>query len=121
MFGVLLFVLWGVHAKPTNYGAGILFDTTSVFHNVTWYAFALASLLGIFTLVGFELAADMSENAVNPVRSMPRGVLWAWATSVVLGHDRAARLHDRHPRPRRRSRPRCRCLPSPATGCRPGW
>jgi amino acid transporter len=85
VFGVLLFVLWGVHAKPSPYGAGILFNTTSAFHNPTWYAFALASLLGIFTLVGFELAADMSEDAVNPVHSVPRGVLWAVGGSVVLG------------------------------------
>ena len=85
VFGVLLFVLWGVHAKPSPYGAGILFNTTSAFHNPTWYAFALASLLGVFTLVGFELAADMSEDAVNPVRSVPRGVLWGLGLSVVLG------------------------------------
>src|SRR5215471_10553847 len=85
VFGVLLFILWGVHAKPTPYGAGILFNTTSVFHNATWYSIALASLLGIFTLVGFELAADMSEDAVNPVRSVPRGVIWAVAGSVILG------------------------------------
>src|ERR1700748_432673 len=85
VFGVLLFVLWGVQAKPSPYGAGILFNTTSAFHNPTWYAFALASLLGIFTLVGFELAADMSEDAVHPVRSVPRGVLWGLGLSVVLG------------------------------------
>ena len=85
LFGVLLLILWGVHAKPTKYGAGILFNTTSVNHNPTWYAFALASLLGVFTLVGFELAADMSEDAVNPVRSVPRGVLWGLGLSVVLG------------------------------------
>jgi amino acid transporter len=85
VFGVLLLVLWGVHAKPTTTGAGILFSTTSVFHNPTWYAFALAGLLGAFTLVGFELAADMSEDAVNPVRSVPRGVLWAVGGSAVLG------------------------------------
>src|SRR5215813_11616288 len=85
VFGVLLLVLWGVHAKPSPYGAGILFNTTSVFHNPTWYAIALASLLGIFTLVGFELAADMSEDAVNPVRSVPRGVIWAVVLSAVLG------------------------------------
>ena len=85
VFGVLLFVLWGVHAKPTPYGASILTNTTSVLHNPTWYAFALAGLLGAFTLVGFELAADMSEDAVNPRRSVPRGVLWAVAGSAVLG------------------------------------
>jgi amino acid transporter len=85
VFGVLLFVLWGVHAKPTPYGIGILTSTASVHHNPTWYAFALAGLLGAFTLVGFELAADMSEDAVNPVRSVPRGVLWAVGGSAVLG------------------------------------
>ena len=85
VFGVLLFVLWGVHAKPDTSGAGILTSTTSVFHNPTWYAFALAGLLGAFTLVGFELAADMSEDAVNPRRSVPRGVLWAVGGSAVLG------------------------------------
>src|SRR5580693_1285020 len=85
VFGVLLLVLWGVRAKPTPYGAGILTNTTSVMHNPTWYAFALAGLLGAFTLVGFELAADMSEDAVNPRRSVPRGVIWAVAGSAVLG------------------------------------
>jgi len=85
VFGVLLFVLWGVHAKPTPYGASILTSTTSTLHNPAWYAFALAGLLGAFTLVGFELAADMSEDAVNPVRSVPRGVLWAVGGSAVLG------------------------------------
>ncbi len=85
VFGVLLFVLWGLKTKPTPYGLSILTNTTSVFHNPTWYAFTLAGLLGAFTLVGFELAADMSEDAVNPVRSVPRGVIWAVVLSAVLG------------------------------------
>jgi amino acid transporter len=85
VFGVLLLVLWGFNAKPTPYGASILTNTTSVVHNPTWYAFTLAGLLGAFTLVGFELAADMSEDAVNPVRSVPRGVIWAVVLSAVLG------------------------------------
>jgi amino acid transporter len=85
VFGVLLLVLWGFNAKPTPYGASILTNTTSVVHSPTWYAFMLAGLLGAFTLVGFELAADMSEDAVNPVRSVPRGVIWAVVLSAVLG------------------------------------
>jgi amino acid transporter len=85
VFGVLLFVLWGVKSKPSPYGAGILFNTTSVYHNGTVYSIALASLIGVFTLVGFELAADMSEDAVDPRRSVPRGVIWAVAGSTVLG------------------------------------
>src|SRR5580698_8696712 len=71
VFGVLLFILWGVKSKPSPYGFGILGNTTSTLHNPTWYAFALAGLLGAFTLVGFELAADMSEDAVDPRRSVP--------------------------------------------------
>jgi amino acid transporter len=85
VFGVLLLVLWGLKTKPDPYGASILTNTTSVFHNPTIYAFGLAGLLGAFTLVGFELAADMSEDAVNPRRSVPRGVLWAVGGSAVLG------------------------------------
>jgi amino acid transporter len=85
VFGVLLLVLWGLKTKPAPYGVGILGNTTSALHNPTWYAFALAGLLGAFTLVGFELAADMSEDAVNPRRSVPRGVIWAVVGSVVLG------------------------------------
>ncbi len=85
VFGVLLFVLWALKTKPSPYGASILTNTTSVLHNPTIYAFALAGLMGAFTLVGFELAADMSEDAVNPRQSVPRGVIWAVASSAVLG------------------------------------
>jgi len=85
VFGVLLLILWGLKTKPAPYGAGILTNTTSVYHNPTIYAFALAGLIGAFTLVGFELAADMSEDAVDPRRSVPRGVIWAVGGSAVLG------------------------------------
>jgi amino acid transporter len=85
VLGVLLLVLWGIHAKPDPNGAGILVNTTSTLHNPVWYSFALAGLLGAFTLVGFELTADMSEDAVNPGKSVPRGILWAVGGSAVLG------------------------------------
>jgi amino acid transporter len=85
VFGVLLFVLWALKTKPSPYGASILTNTTSVLHNPGIYAFALAGLMGAFTLVGFELAADMSEDAVNPRQSVPRGVIWAVVASAVLG------------------------------------
>ncbi len=85
VFGVLLFILWALKTKPSPYGASILTNTTATLHNPTIYAFALAGLMGAFTLVGFELAADMSEDAVNPRQSVPRGVLWAVAGSAVLG------------------------------------
>jgi amino acid transporter len=85
VFGVLLLVLWGLHTKPSATGAGILFSTQSVAHNSTWYAIALAGLVGIYTLVGFELAADLSEEAVSAGHTVPRAVIWAVAGSGVLG------------------------------------
>jgi amino acid transporter len=85
VFGILLLVLWGLKTKPSPYGASILTSTQSTLHNPTIYAFALAGLMGAFTLVGFELAADMSEDAVNPRSSVPRGVIWAVAASAILG------------------------------------
>src|SRR5215468_10057585 len=85
VFGVLLFALFATHSKPSPYGFGILGNTTNPGGSPLLYSFALAGLLGAFTLVGFELAADMSEDAVNPRRSVPRGVIWAVAGSTVLG------------------------------------
>ncbi len=85
VFAVTLFFLWLGGSKPSPYGWSVLASTASPGHNPLYYSFALASMLGAFTLVGFELAADMSEDAVNPRRSVPRGVIWAVAGSVVLG------------------------------------
>jgi amino acid transporter len=85
VFGVLLFVLWGLQTKHTPYGYSILTKTTAVSHASGWYNFVLAGLLGAFTLVGFELAADLAEDAVDPRRSVPRGVILAVAFSALLG------------------------------------
>jgi amino acid transporter len=84
VFGVLLMILWGVGTKPGS-GANILFSTTSVQHNAIWYSIALAALVGIYTLVGFELAADLSEEAINAGHNVPRAVIWAVVGSGVLG------------------------------------
>jgi amino acid transporter len=85
VFGVLLFVLWGIQYKHTPYGYNILTNTSSPSHDPVWYSFVLAGLLGAFTLVGFELAADLSEDAVDPRRTVPRGVIYAVVFSAVLG------------------------------------
>jgi amino acid transporter len=85
VFGMLLFALWAAHTKPTPYGAGILGNTANPGGSPLLYSFALASMLGAFTLVGFELSADMSEDAASPRSSVPRGVIGAVVSSVVLG------------------------------------
>ncbi len=85
VFSVLLIVLWGLQVKHTPYGFSILTDTTRLSHSPALYSFALAGMLGAFTLIGFELAADMSEDAVNPRHSVPRAVLAGLVISAILG------------------------------------
>jgi amino acid transporter len=85
LFSVLLIVLWGLQTKHTPYGFSILTTTTRLSHSPGLYSFGLAGMLGIFTLIGFELAADMSEDAVNPRHSVPRGMIYGLAISAVLG------------------------------------
>jgi amino acid transporter len=85
VFGVLLFVLWGLQTEHTPYGYRILTSTAAPSNDPAWYSFVLAGLLGAFTLVGFELSATFSEDAVDPGRSVPRGVVWAVTSSAVLG------------------------------------
>lgn len=85
VFSVLLIVLWGLQTKHTPYGFSILTDSTRLSSSPALYSFALAGMLGAFTLIGFELAADMSEDAVNPRHSVPRGVIYALGVSALLG------------------------------------
>ena len=76
VFSVLLIVLWGLQVKHTPYGFSILTSTTRISTRPAIYSFVLAGMLGAFTLIGFELAADMSEDAVNPRHSVPRAVIY---------------------------------------------
>ena len=85
VFSILLIVLWGLQTKHTPYGFSILTNTTRLTHSPFVYSFALAGMLGIFTLIGFELAADMSEDAVDPRHSVPRGMIYGLAISALLG------------------------------------
>jgi amino acid transporter len=74
-----------VKSKPTHHGWGFLGVTTGLHHHPTWYAITLAGLLGAYTLVGFELAADMAEETVNARFTVPRAVIAAVAGAAVLG------------------------------------
>jgi amino acid transporter len=84
-FGIALFFAWAVkgHARGVDHGIGFLTQHGTV--TPLWYGFALAGLIGIFTIVGFELAADLSEEAVNARVTVPKAVVWSVVSSIVLG------------------------------------
>jgi len=85
VLAVALFVLWVVGYKDTDHGIGYLGHATHLPGQSYFYAIVLASLLGIYTIVGFETAADMSEEAVDARRVVPRAMISAVVISGVLG------------------------------------
>jgi amino acid transporter len=85
VLALLLFFLWVGGYKHTSHGIGYLGHHFHLPGQPYWYAISLASLIGIFTIVGFEAAADMSEEAVDARRSVPRAMIGSVVVSAVLG------------------------------------
>ncbi|MCW3063860.1 MAG: amino acid permease [Solirubrobacterales bacterium] len=83
---VLLLVVWSIKSGDAHHAsASILTNTSHTLDGSAFYCFALAGLLGIYTLVGFELSADLSEEAIDSQKAVPRGVIAGVAVSAVLG------------------------------------
>jgi amino acid transporter len=57
---------------------GLAVDTTQVsLKGVTFSGIGLGVIAAIFSLVGFESATALGEEAKNPLRSIPRAVIWS--------------------------------------------
>jgi len=82
--GVLVVLLAG-HAKPAGHSLSVLTSAAHPPGHPYWYAAVLAGLTGVYTLVGFESAAELAEETVEPDRAVPRAVLTALAVSAVMG------------------------------------
>lgn len=82
VLGIVLFILWAT--KPIH-AFSFLTNTGGVHGSAIWGSAALAALMGIFTLVGFEMAADLSEEAINARFTVPKAVLWSTGSAAVLG------------------------------------
>ncbi len=81
-FALVLFVLWAI--KP-NHSITFLGDTGGVHGGDIVAALPYAALMGIFTIVGFELAADLGEEAVAARVTVPKAVIYSVVSSAVLG------------------------------------
>lgn len=82
---VLVFVLWVAKGSPDGHGFDFLGSTETLPGQPLWYAIVLAALIGVYTLVGFEAAADMGEETVNAPRTIPRAIILSVVISSVLG------------------------------------
>ena len=82
-FAVVVFIAWAIHP---NHGFDFLATTGSVKGGgAVLAALPAAALMGIFTIVGFELAADLGEEAIQARITVPKAVLWSVGSSAVLG------------------------------------
>ncbi|MBO0703115.1 MAG: amino acid permease, partial [Candidatus Dormibacteraeota bacterium] len=82
-FAVVLFVAWAIHP---DHSFAFLFDTGSAHTTgAVLAALPVAGLMGIFTIVGFELAADLGEEAIQARVTVPRAVTWSVVSAAVLG------------------------------------
>ena len=85
VFAVVILVAWGLKSSPTGHTLSILGNTNGTFIGSAAYRFALSGLIGIYTLVGFELSADLTEEALDSQKAVPRGILGGVIGAVVLG------------------------------------
>ncbi|GGR11621.1 amino acid permease [Streptomyces cinereoruber] len=85
VLALLLFFLWVAGTEESDHGIGYLTEHHLPPGHSYGYAIALASLVGVYTLAGFEAAADVAEEAVDAKRSVPRAILGSVVVSVVLG------------------------------------
>ena len=82
-FAIAVFIAWAIHP---NHGFGFLLTTGSAnTGGLLLLALPAAALMGIFTIVGFELAADLGEEAIGARITVPKAVLWSVASSAILG------------------------------------
>ena len=69
------------HADPS-----ILISTGNAGTGAAYIApFIMAMLMGSFTLVGFEAAANLSEETINARRTVPKAIITAVALSGIFG------------------------------------
>lgn len=80
---VVIFAILAVRERPP---LDILFNTgNATTSGGYWQAFIMASLMGAYTLVGFESAANLSEETVDASKTVPRAVILSVALSGVVG------------------------------------
>ena len=79
---VIVFAVLTIHNQPS---LEVLFDRGPEPPAPYWPAFVMACLMGAYTLVGFESAANLSEETVDAARTVPKAVIGSVVVSGVVG------------------------------------
>lgn len=70
--------------KP-DHPVSFLVNTAGIHGSAVWAGIVGAMVMGLFSLTGFESAADISEEAVGATGSVPRAVIYSLVGSGVVG------------------------------------
>lgn len=82
IFGLLFVVGWGLTTQEPQ---GVeLVQMIPGFDPEIWRGVLAASLLAFFAFVGFEDMANVAEEVKDPVRTIPRAIVWTLALATLL-------------------------------------
>lgn len=80
---VIVFAILVVSRQPSW---GILFDRGPVAEGQAYFpVWIMACLMGAYTIVGFESAANLSEETVDAAKTVPKAILWSVLVSGGMG------------------------------------
>jgi amino acid transporter len=81
IFGIVLLIATLIHHEARI----DLLMTRPAAPTPYWPGFMLASLLGAWTIIGFEVAGDLSEETLNVRRIAPQSIVCSVLTTIILG------------------------------------
>lgn len=80
--GLIFVIVWGFAVTdPEGVALSAMLPPLSGSH---WTGIASASLLAFFAFVGFEDMANVAEEVKDPVRTMPRAIIWTLLLATFL-------------------------------------
>lgn len=80
--GLVFVIVWGVAvSQPEGVAVGAMIPPLIGPH---WFGIGAASLLAFFAFIGFEDMANVAEEVKDPLRTMPKAILWTLVLSTLL-------------------------------------
>jgi amino acid transporter len=83
--GLLVYVLVAGRAHTGYLGSNVGLSGSGAAIHTGFSGLAVSILMGAYTLIGFECAADLSEETKGAVRRVPRSIISSAVISAVLG------------------------------------
>jgi amino acid transporter len=83
--GLFIYVLVAGNSHPEYLSSNVGLSASGGATHTAFSGLAVSLLMGAYTLIGFECAADLSEETKDAVRRVPRSIISSIVISAVLG------------------------------------